>query len=291
MAYNTSWNENYQSVVAVAAIQDSLEDEDYGAYMDRLAEEWGIQENDMLFLLYDNGKFCGWTANQAFIDFYCSGYYDGLQEILDNGYQPDVEGDYEGALLNFFSYLNECYAAVYDNPVEDGANQTVEELPFLDRVDLIYSSGMGAWQTSLTLQSYGHFEGFFMNSDMGDIGDAYPNGTVYLCDFNGCFKDIAQINEYTYSMTLMEAPEDGGLYITTGNEEWIEDGVRYVPASPAGLDWGTNFLFYTPDTPVSELPVDFLSCWPGQFDEVPPKTLSCYGLYNVDEGSGFFTYE
>ena len=135
---------------------------------------------------------------------------------------------------------------------------------------------------------HGSFEGSYYDADMGDRGENYPNGTVYLCNFYGKFTDITQVNDYTYSMTL----ENGELYVTAeGGEEWIEDGVRYILMRPRGLEWGTNFRFYTPDAPVSKLPVEFLDWWPGRFDDGPSENLLCYGLYNEDEGSGFFTYE
>lgn len=135
---------------------------------------------------------------------------------------------------------------------------------------------------------HGSFEGSYYDADMGDRGENYPNGTVYLCNFSGKFTDITQVNDYTYSMTL----ENGELYVTAeGGEEWIEDGVRYILMRPRGLEWGTNFRFYTPDAPVSKLPVEFLDWWPGRFDDGPSENLLCYGLYNEDEGSGFFTYE
>ena len=50
-------------------------------------------------------------------------------------------------------------------------------------------------------------------------------------------------------------------------------------------------MLYTPEAPVSELSIEFLDWWPGVFEENQPTTLSCYGLYNEDEGSGFFAYE
>ena len=123
---------------------------------------------------------------------------------------------------------------------------------------------------------------------MGDTGDGYPNGTIYICNFSGQFSDITQVNDYTYSMTLenLYFYEEG-----IGGVWMIEDGIRYIVDYPYGVYGGMNFLFYSPDTPVNKLPVEFLDCWPGRFDGNPPDTLSCYGLYNEDEGIGFFTHE
>lgn len=277
LAYNAYWNENYQSVTAVAAITDALEGEAVDTYANELAVEWGLSENDMLFLIYNNGKFWQWYPNQTFYNNYEDGF--GLQNAWSSFQVGYEDGGIDNALKVFFEELDLYYAAVY---------MASDPLPISEPLELTYSSGAGAWQTSLTLSRDGSFEGSYYDADMGDRGENYPNGTVYLCNFSGKFTDITQVNDYTYSMTL----ENGELYVTAeGGEEWIEDGVRYILMRPSGLDWGTNFRFYTPDAPVSKLPVEFLDWWPGRFDETPSDNLSYYGLYNEDEGSGFFTYE
>ena len=71
-------------------------------------------------------------------------------------------------------------------------------------MDLEFSSGVGGWGTSLTLERDGTFSGQFHDSDMGVIGEDYPNGTVYLCHFSGRFSDIEKLDEYRYSMKLSE---------------------------------------------------------------------------------------
>ena len=79
-------------------------------------------------------------------------------------------------------------------------------------MDLEFSSGVGGWGTSLTLEQDGTFSGQFHDSDMGAIGEDYPNGTVYLCHFSGRFSDIEKVDEYSYSMTLSElnCDDEGG---------------------------------------------------------------------------------
>jgi hypothetical protein len=165
------------------------------------------------------------------------------------------------------------------------------QLPFDQPLDMIFSSGAGGWGTVLTLNRDGSFTGEFSDSEMGDSGDDYPKGTVYLCDFAGQFTNIQQVDDHTYSLTL----ED--LTITTENEEeeWIEDGIRYVAATPYGFEEGKDFLFYTPETPVEGLEEEFVWWWPHwNYQEVygqDPDTLSCYGLRNLATDQGFFTYD
>ena len=64
-----------------------------------------------------------------------------------------------------------------------------------------FSSGAGAWGTFLDLNDDGTFSGEFHDSNMGETGEGYPYGTVYVCDFSGKFSEPEKINEYTYSIS------------------------------------------------------------------------------------------
>lgn len=178
-----------------------------------------------------------------------------------------------------------------DNSVTTEARQEEAEsvsLPIEQPLELMFASGAGGWSTDITLNSDGYFEGIYHDSDMGDAGTEYPNGTVYICKFNGQFEDIKKIDDNFYSMTL------NGMNITTGNEsEWIEDGIRYIPSEPYGMESGKEYIFYTPKTPVEGLSKGFISWWPDWMysNNGTPDTLSCYGLYNKELGYGFFTYD
>ena len=164
------------------------------------------------------------------------------------------------------------------------------ELPDVFPMELIFSSGAGAWQTALTLNRDGSFSGTYKDSDMGDGAEDYPNGTAYICDFSGKFGDIKQVDSCTYSMELSELTAQ-----KPEGEEWIEDGVRYIASAPYGLEGGKDFLFYTPETELEGLSGEFLSWWPGWLyaDALgkDPTALTGYGLYNREMGYGFFTYE
>lgn len=160
--------------------------------------------------------------------------------------------------------------------------EAVSALPGTYPIDMIFSSGAGGWSTTLTLSQDGSFTGAFSDSEMGERDEnEYPNGTVYVCNFSGKFKDIKKVNDYTYSMTLdsVKVSED---------EEKIEDGIRYKVGEPSGMDSGTEIYFYTPDAPVSELPEAFLSWWQESTDG--SATLDCYAIYNKSADSGFFEY-
>lgn len=164
-------------------------------------------------------------------------------------------------------------------PSEDITSSATNE----NFMEFTFSSGAGAWGTSLTLYSDLSFTGLFHDSDMGDRDDRYPNGTVYISEFSGRFKNAVKVNEYTYDLTLD--------YITAKNtvgETEIKDGFLYVYEDPYGMTGGVDFILYTPNTPISELSDELLSWSPYYFEE-QKDTLGCYVLCNKAEEQAFFS--
>ncbi len=149
-----------------------------------------------------------------------------------------------------------------------------------------FSSGAGAWSTNLSLSQDGSFTGYYHDTNMGETGSGYPDGTAYECMFSGNFTNIRKNGNNSYTMTLGSIQTDK----PAGEEEIIEN-VRHVSAQPYGLETGTEFVLYKPDTPLSGLSEDFLSWWPGRFDESGTHTkLDCFGILNKSTGYGFFGY-
>lgn len=175
-----------------------------------------------------------------------------------------------------------CGAQMFPALAEEGFSyEDVADLTFY------FSSGAGAWGTSLSIHEDGSFEGNYHDSDMGSTGDGYPYGTVYMSDFSGQFAEPEKVNEYTYSAAIlnMEPEQENGT-------SEIIDGVRYVYSEPYGL-YGTDYvLFYLPGAPLAELPQEFLS-WVGYYDlsATEDTELSFVGLYNETMQSGFSSYE
>lgn len=156
-----------------------------------------------------------------------------------------------------------------------------------DVTKFIFASGAGAWGTVLDLNKNGDFSGNYHDSEMGENADEYPDGTVYLSVFTGKFTNFEKINDYSYKMTVADVKTRDEV-----GKEWIEQGIRYVATAPHGIEGGTEFILYLPQTPVSELPEEFLYWWPARFEgEENPTTLSYYGILNVSTNDGFFTYE
>ena len=151
--------------------------------------------------------------------------------------------------------------------------------------DFRFASGVGGWSTSLVFSPDGSAELSFHDSDMGDTGDGYPNGTVYVCDCRYVFGELKRENAYVWSARILERDPDGPEV----GEEWIEDGVRYVQSVPYGLENADRVYFYLPGAPTAELTSDFLlwlsmpRAWGGEY----PLTLPCWGLYSPNDETGF----
>lgn len=149
-------------------------------------------------------------------------------------------------------------------------------------LDMSFNSGAGGWSTELHLCADGSFTGEYHDSDMGDVGEGYPNGTVYVSSFSGNFTDIQKVDDTTYKMTL------GGLEqspVDTG----IIDGILYVQSDAVGIIGGEEFWFYTPEAVTAQFSEEYLSWWPGRYSDPVPDTLTVYGLQNVNEETGFFS--
>lgn len=168
---------------------------------------------------------------------------------------------------------------------------------FFHRIPLQFSflSGAGGWSTELYMtggDSYdGSFTGQYHDSDMGSVGEDYPNGTVYYCNFTGKFTQPERLDEFVYSVKLEELTYD------PAGEESIEDGVRYITAEPYGLENVGELRIYFPGYPIKNIPEDdrfWLLSAPElavyTLDELGEQELpgNTYLIHNVNEGQLFF---
>ncbi len=148
-----------------------------------------------------------------------------------------------------------------------------------------FSSGAGGWGTEMFIHEDGTFAGNYHDSDMGDIGEGYPNGVQYYCDFKGKFTEPQKVNDYTYSIKI----ENIKLENEPGTEEII-DGILYRYSEPYGLDLADDIYIYLPESPVAELPEGFKS-WVQYDIKEGASALGFYGFYNVTPEYGFSSYE
>ena len=155
-----------------------------------------------------------------------------------------------------------------------------------------FGSGPVVWDrgTNIYIGSDGGFSGYYHDSDMNDTGDGYPNGTEYVCSFNGKFTALEKTGDFEYSMTCESVQPVEAMYTngTVGDIE-IVDGVRIITTVPYGFDSADEFKLYLPGKNIDELPEAFLN-WvrPAFFSIAGSVTgLPFYGLYNVSGQEGF----
>ena len=148
--------------------------------------------------------------------------------------------------------------------------------------EFTFSSGAGGWATDLFLNDDGTFTGQYHDSDLGDLGAEYPNGTVYIRDFSGKFTMPVKVDEYIYSMNLEALNVEG----TTGTV-YYENGTRYIVSEPYGFENADEFLIYLPGCSLEKTAEDFLmwSFINSQIRSTIPAGV--YGIYNVGGMEGF----
>lgn len=144
--------------------------------------------------------------------------------------------------------------------------------------DYDFSSGAGAWGTYLKVNADGTFEGDFHDSDMGDMGEGYSNGTVYCCVFSGAFSDFVQVDDYTFTAKIGEM----NISTATGTEEIIDE-IRYVYTKPYGLENVDVLEFYLPGKPIKELTEEVISWSFLRWGAIYPTTLPYKAICNVAE--------
>ena len=137
-----------------------------------------------------------------------------------------------------------------------------------------FSSGVGAWSTELTVGENGTFTGSFHDSEMGETGENYPDGTLYGCSFHGQFSDPEPVDEHAWTVNLSVEQDEGQV------PEAIEDGIRYVTAAPYGLEKAQAVTVFLPGTPVDRLPEGFM-IW-SHLQEIDPeaKSIPYYAIWN-----------
>lgn len=147
----------------------------------------------------------------------------------------------------------------------------------------VFSSGVGAWRTEIRIENNGRFIGQYKDSTI-DVGENYPNGMVYICDFVGKFSTPKQVDTHTYSMNLeyLEISKPVG-------EVYYKDGIKYVCSEPYGFDDANEFMMYLPGIKISNLPEGFVS-WLSAKGNIAEK-LCDYGIYNISGEEGFVSCE
>ena len=182
-----------------------------------------------------------------------------------------------------------------DKNESDVKNEMVEEITYpvetlnfaeLENLEFYFASGAGGWRTVMQIDSDGSFEGVYSDGDMGDIGEEYPNGTYYYCEFEGKFTEPVKVNDYTFAMDIEEID-----FAKKPDTTEIIDGTLYCYSTSYGLDGAEELLIYLPGAPTSELPEEYMNWVRNDMADPEALELPFYGLYNVTEQNGFSSHE
>ncbi|MBQ6400803.1 MAG: hypothetical protein IJI20_00805 [Firmicutes bacterium] len=120
----------------------------------------------------------------------------------------------------------------------------------LEDKQFAFSSGAGGWGTTLTFGAGGSFRGKYHDSNLGETGADYPNGTEYRCVFDGVFSDPKATDDREYTLTLKE------FNIGRSSGETIRDGVLIKYSDPYGMEDlapGDTVRLLLPGYPLSKL--------------------------------------
>lgn len=228
------------------------------------------QESDKDSLEAEEAKIKGNVGDLIFMDHKDKG------EFVDPAIKAEISS-LEAKALDRGSFYQ--YAGM--QTVKTVKGEDIEG--FEKGLDLTFASGAGAWSTQMTLFPDGDFTGYYHDTDMGDQGEGYPNGTVYYCSFSGSFSDFEFVNDYTVKakleLKLAEEPK----------KEKIEDGIRYISSEAYGLENTDYVLFYLKGAKKADLPEDFVS-WAWRWSpDGSPDTLQSIGMFNEKEGEGWIS--
>ena len=204
--------------------------------------------------------------------------YENYEVIADvNGCIAAVK-DASGQTVASFEY----FTLPSDSPAQTVSASAVpadfSEFPS----EFVFSSGAGGWGTYLTIEADGSFTGEYHDSEMGDQGEGYPRGTVYICGFEGKFTEPEKVSDHIYSMKL-----DTLTVYESAGKEYIENEIRYIVSEPHGMENGELFYIYLPGAAIADLPEGFLSWTHIDTDIRQTLPSGFWGIYNEGGEAGF----
>lgn len=114
----------------------------------------------------------------------------------------------------------------------------------------LHYSGVGAWDVTMTVEKNGGFTVDSHDSDMGEVGPGYPDGTVYFGCLSGRIGAVTKAGEFMYRAKIKNIENE------TLEAERIEDGIRYVDERLHGPVEGEDCYIYLPGQAMKDIPED-----------------------------------
>ncbi len=143
--------------------------------------------------------------------------------------------------------------------------------------EFFFSSGAGAWASTIWLNDDGTFTGTYDDADMGGENEQYPEGVLYSSRFSGRFSDFTKVDDYTFSMKLADL-----RYTTPTGTDATDGRKHYYYTEAHGIAGGDTFYLYLPGHPVDTLPEGYQSLL-FLYDpdhQNAGQNISIYGIYN-----------
>ena len=165
------------------------------------------------------------------------------------------------------------------------AESTAPTFEQLSKLQWDFSIGAGGWTTEMKIAEDGSFKAQYHDSEMGENGEGYPNGSVYTCAFSGQMSILEQLDEHSWKVHVDKVTLD-----EPAGQETFEDGVRYVTSdSTYGIADGDDMVLYLPGTPVNVL-TDDMKMWAHLLGDDAPTELQDWFLYSTKNDTGFVGY-
>lgn len=200
---------------------------------------------------------------------------------------PTSKSDDKSALEN--DSKEDASEETKDEAASDETASEDADFTFADvsNLEFYFSSGAGGWGTSLKINADGSFKGSYHDSDMGDIGEGYPNGTLYWSVFKGNFSNPVKVDDYTYEFSMENIEYEDPV-----DTQEIKDETLYVYTSVYGLEDTDKFYMYLPGKKVDDFDSE-LMMWLGYYSEDDQNIdgLPFYAIHNVKQNYGFTSYE
>lgn len=205
-------------------------------------------------------------------------------ELLSQEVSQDTENSMEDSIES--EVESEANTEINENSEEEVSYEIIDSLTFetLSQYSYYFSSGVGGWGEEFIIERDGFFKGKFYDSDMGDSGEEYPDGTHYNSNYSGYFENLKKIDEYSYEMTMREIN-----YKEVPGTEEILDGTRYIYTDAYCLGDNDTFKVYLPGAPLNILSEDVLS-WI-QYSNKSDTVLTMLIIVDEENGYGICSYE
>lgn len=149
--------------------------------------------------------------------------------------------------------------------------QTAEENLFAQMPEeFVFSYGAGGWESVIHIADDGSFIGHYYDYDLGETGEEYPKGVVWICDFSGTFTEPVQKSESVWATQLESLSQE-----REKGEVYYEDGYCYTVTEPRGFEKAEEFLIYLPGTPAADT-------YYGVYYDMEAVPEGRYSLFNVN---------